>query len=414
MTRFLSASLQAKEPFFQAGIKRLEIANGHPKTDIRVSAEIIHASQDKLRQLGLDPKDTTPKELYHVLQSKVAADDRRLTRTLQTHAATHVSAEANVIEGMIHVLKDLPDSKRCFAIKQTAIKAILKKQPPKKTMKKLGYRSVDSMLKHEIPVSLMAAAWIIEGSAWQQRLQDQYKCLKPSDFENRSISITQLSFKKWADLAEDIVGQKKHNVISFKELGALVFLPLPNKVPAGVVTVSLSLALHELNEIRASSTFLKLCQVRADFGALVKDVAADEAKLSSQLFEQAVPWHLVQRYYARLSRHFREVVFEPHVQLDDMVWHPIEQTLSSIEPSMAFWHNSAHLGILDNRRPVSMNVVDAGLNYCNQIPFEQRVSRHFQQSLWHELLLRYLQHKSVEQSVLRELQPKFATELAIA
>ncbi len=146
MTRFLSASLQAKEPFFQAGIRRLESANGHPKTDIRISAEVMSASRDKLRQLGLDPKDTTPEELYHVLQSKVAVDDARLTKTLRTMAATHVSAEGNVIEGMIHVLKELPDSKRCFAIKQSVIRSVLKKQVPKKAMKKLGYRSVDSML----------------------------------------------------------------------------------------------------------------------------------------------------------------------------------------------------------------------------------------------------------------------------
>ncbi len=414
MTRFLSASLQAKEPFFQAGIKQLEAANGYPKTDIRVSTEVMLATQNKLRRLGLDPKDTTPQELYHVLQSKIAADDRCLTRTLQTRAATYVSAEGNVIEGMIHALKELPDSKRCFAIKQSVIKSILKKHVPKKAMKKLGYRSVDSMLKHETPVALLAAARLTESAQWQNKLQDHYKRLSPGDFENRSISITQLSFKKWSDLAEEIVSKKKHNVLSFKEMGALVFLPLPSQAPSGVVTISLGLALHDLNEIRASSTFLKLCQVRPDFGTIVRNVVVGEATLSSQLLDQPLSWHLVQRYYARLSQHFREAVFEPHVQLEDMAWHQIEQTLSAIEPNMSFWHDSAHLGVLHKHKAVSMNIIDVALNYCNKLSFESRVSQHFQQSLWHELLLRYLQHKSVEQSVLRELQPKFATELATA
>ncbi len=200
-------------------------------------------------------------------------------------------------------------------------------------------------------------------------------------------------------MANDVVAHKKHNVMSFKELGALIFLPLPGEVPAGAVTASLSLALHQLNEIRASSTFLKLCQVRPDFGGVVRGVAVDEAKLDSPLLEQSVPWHLVQRYYARLSQHFREAVFEPHVQIEDMAWHPIEQTLSAIEPSMAFWHQTAHLGILHNHRAVSMNIVDVALNYCNHLPFEKRVSRNYQQSLWHELLLRYLRHDSVEQAV---------------
>jgi hypothetical protein len=71
------------------------------------------------------------------------------------------------------------------------------------------------------------------------------------------------------------------------------------------------------------------------------------------------------------------------------------------------------LGMLDKNRPVSFNVIDAALNYCNQLPFEKRLSHYFQRSLWHELLLRYLRHESVEQSVIGQLQPEFATEKAL-
>jgi hypothetical protein len=211
-----------------------------------------------------------------------------------------------------------------------------------------------------------------------------------------------------------VVDQKKHNLLSFKELGALVFLPLPATVPAGTTTVSLSLALHELNEIRAASTFLKLCQVRPDFGSIVRTVATEEPRLSSQLLDRAVPWHLVQRYYARLKQEAHEHVFEPHLQLEDMVWHPIEETLSAIEPSFAFWRDGAHVGLLHDKQPVSLNVIDAALNYCNNLPFENRMVKYFQQSMWHELLLRYLRPETVEQTILNELQPRLATETALA
>ena len=55
MTRFLSESLQATEPFFRLGLRRLEAANGNPNTDIRFTTEVLHATQSKLRELGLDP-----------------------------------------------------------------------------------------------------------------------------------------------------------------------------------------------------------------------------------------------------------------------------------------------------------------------------------------------------------------------
>ncbi|HSX45762.1 MAG TPA: hypothetical protein VLG27_02025 [Candidatus Saccharimonadia bacterium] len=413
MTRFLSESLQAPEPFFRGALQKLEAASGHPNADIRVSTEVMQATQTKLRQLGLDPKDTTAEELYHALQERIKADDARLTKKLRTLAATHVSAEGQVVDGMVHALSALPESRRAFALKSSSLKSLIKQQPPKKAMKQLGYRSLSSFLKHESPASILAAARLVENSAWQKRFIDQYKKLKPSDFEDRKITILQPDSKKWRELAASVVDEKRHNLIGLRELGALLFLPLPHDAPAGTVTASLSLALHELNEIRASGTYLKMCQVRPDFGKLVQTVAADQPRLNAQLLDTSVPWSLLHRYYARLKQVGAELS-EPHLQLEDIAWHPIEKTLSQIEPSLDFWHDSAHLGLVQGRRPVSLNIVDAALNSCNHLPFERRLLDYFQHSLWHEVLLRYLQPEAVEQTVLSELQPQLAEEAVLA
>jgi hypothetical protein len=412
MTRFLSEALAAREPFFRLHLNRLEAASGHPNTDIRLTTEIQRATQAKLRQLGLDPHDTTAAELYHALQERIKADDLRLTKTLRTRAATHVSADGDVVDGMIHVLHELPDSKRCFALKTSVLKAMIKKQPPKHAMKQLGYRSLDSFLKHESPVLILAAAWLSEGISWQRRLLDQYKKLKPSDFEDRKITLLRPSALRWQRLAAETVATKKHNLITFKELGAVVFLPLAPDAPGGTTTASLALALHELNEIRASSTFLKLCQVRRNFGQLVQTAAAGEPYMDSQLAGQPVPWQLAQRYYAGLKQADRVEFSDPHLQLEDIAWHPVEDTLAAIEPSFDFWRQGAHLALLHDQRPVSFNVVDAALNYCNQIPFERRLAHYFQRSMWHELLLRYLRPESIERALLGEAQPQLAEELA--
>lgn len=413
MTKFLSDALQAPEPFFRQGLRRLEASNGNPGSDIRMSLEVEQVTRLKLRQLGLDPADTTPEELYYILQEKVRQDDAKLVKALRTQAAHHVSAEGEVVDGMVHVLKELPDSKHGYALKPASFKTIIKRLPPKKAMKRLGYRSLESFLKHEPPAAILAAAKLFEGEQWQRHLLERYKKLSSRDFEDRSIEILQPNGTRWRKLSESVVADSKHNLVCLKELGALVFLPLPRDVPAGTTTASLGLALHELNEIRASGTYLKLCQVRPDFGELVQNVASDRPHLKSQLLDMSIPWHLIQRYYSRV--HQLGVTFaEPHLQLEDIAWHPVETTMKAIEPALDFWHGSSHLAVMHGRKPVSLNLVDAALNCCNNRSFENRLTHYFQDSLWHELLLRYLKHDTVEQTVLHELQPQLVEEAALA
>jgi hypothetical protein len=410
MTRFLSEALEAKEPFFRSGLRNLERANGNPSTDIRLSSEIITLAKSKLRELGLDPKDTSEEELYHALIEKVKQDDKSVTKALRTLAATHVSAEADVVAGIVEALNRLPDSKRCFAIKPARLKALFRKNAPKKAMKALGYRSLESMLKQEQLSLIMSAAWLSESGTWKKHFTDQYKKLSPSDFEDRNIVTLSPNTLKWKKLSDKIVTNTKHNILSFKELGAIVLLPLPDNPPAGVVTASLSLSLHELNEIRACSTFLKVNQVRPDFGTIVSRIIDTEPELSSKLLDQPVPWNLIQRYYSRLNGSFKEEVFEPYLQLEDMIWHPIEEKLAQIDKSLSFWKGTSHLGVISGRKPLSFNVVDSALNLCNEVSFNNRLTHYFKRSLWHELLLRYFNHEPVETTILSELEPELAME----
>jgi hypothetical protein len=414
MTRFLSEALNAREPYFGHGLRHLESANGNPSTDIRFTSEVINQTRLKLAELGLDPRDTTPEELFHALIERIKMDDKVLTRSLRTIAANKVSAEADPVAGMVEAVNQLADSKRCFALKTSRMKLIIKANPPKKAMKQLGYRSLDSMLKTEPVALIITAAWLIESHAWQRRLLDQYKKFKASDFEERNIVLLHPSSTKWQKLATKIVEQNKHNILSVKELGAIILLPLPIEIPTGVLTASLALTLHELNEIRASSSFLKLNQVRPDFGEILAKLVSREPELKSQLLDQPVPWNLIQRYYARMTDHFKEGVFEPYLRLEDMVWHPIEQSLEQIEPKLRFWKGSSHLGVVHNAKAVSLNILDAALNSCNTRNFDNRINSYFEHSLWQELLLRYLKHDPVEQTVLTELQPQFAFEPVVA
>lgn len=410
MTRLLSTLLGAKEPEFRISFSNLEAAHGMPSHDIRLSSEIVQASKDKLKQLGLDPHDTTSKELYHTLQERLRTDDAHLEKALRTQAATYISAEGDVVAGMVHALQELPYDRSCYALKPSVLKNLLKKQAPKRAMKQLGYRSVESLLKNETWAFVMTAAWLSESAAWRKGFLESYKVLQPKDFEVRQISISHPSGKKWAKLSEEIVGSKRHNLISFKELGAIVLLPLPKDKPAGTTTASFTLALHALNEIRAASTFLQLTQVRGDFGKVVQVVVADEAKLDAHMLDQQVPWELIHRYYSRLKHAFSEDLFEPYLHFEDLNWHAVEKALSHIEPKLAFWHDSAHLGTVHNAQAVSFNILDAALNLCNDLPFEKRLLHYGRNALQHEIMLRYLNPEAVEEAVKTTMQPQFAEE----
>lgn len=413
MTKFLSDCLQAPEPFFRHGLKRLEALSGNPSHDIKLSLEVNQAAKHKLMALGIDPNDTTAEEVYYLLQEKVRQDDAKLVKALRTLAARHVSAEGEVVAGMVHALKALPDSKRGYALKTAAFKSLIKKLPPKKAMKQLGYRSLDSFLKHESAANILVAAKLYETAQWHSRLMDSYKKLRPGDFEDRQIEILQPGSYRWRQLSEDFVAEHRHNLLSLRELGVLILLPLPHDAPAGTVTTSLSLALHELNEIRAASSYLKLSQVRSNFGEVVQLVANDQPQLDSHLLNMSIPWQLIQRYYSRLQD-FGSPLGDLHLQIEDLAWHSVESAIQAIEPTLNFWQDSSHLAILHGNKAVSFNLVDVALNACNNHQFENRLSHYFQNSLWHELLLRYLNPEAVSDTILHQLQPQLSAEMALA
>src|SRR5581483_664733 len=363
MTRVLSELLGASEPMFHRGLAKLEAASGHASSDIRLTTEIEHITRSKLRQLGLDPHDTTGVELYAALQQRVKADDARMAVVLRQKygdAPMHLSVSK--------ALADLPLDRSCFALKIAIGKRLLKAYLPKHTMKALGYRSFDSMMRRESLQSVFAAAWLLEPRSWQKIILESYKKLHASDFEIRQLTITAPESERWSKLASTVVVQKKHSIVGLKELGSIVLLPLPLERPPAAALALLVLGLHEINEVCAASTYLKLSQVRSSFGQYVYTAVAAEPTIGTELLQGQLPWQVVQRYFARFSERFRTELFEPHIQKEDLTWHSVEKALSYIEPGMAFWHHTANLGILHDREPVSLNIADVVLNFCNQLP----------------------------------------------
>lgn len=404
MTRFLASALGAAEPGFSQSIAALERAAGQPSADIRMTEQIARRTREKIAELGLDSNDTTGEELYAALQQKLKNDEAQVCTALNIADDDPAST---VIAKVQRFLSSREPKPQCFALKPSAAKRLLKKKPPKLAMKRLGYRSIDSMLKHEPVAQLYAAASIVESGSWRRAYLDQYTKLSPSDFEQRNVQILAPSSKRWQGLSAMFVNRSHHNMMSFKELGAIVLLPMDDRLE-GLTITELLLTLEEINALRAHSSFAKLQQVKPDFGHIIRDELAGQSYMTAQLAGQPVSWHVIQRYYHEHPDAYHPEIFEPHVQPDDLTWQHSEDVLADLNPSLRFWQETQSLGLIHNDKPVSMNVRDAAVNFCNGLPFSARITHFLRDNIWHDLMLRYLDQESLETALREQLMDSLA------
>jgi hypothetical protein len=400
MSKLLSQLLQAREPLFQIAIRDLEKATGHPSTDVRLTAEIVGRVHMKMRELGLDPRDTTGRELYQALINLVAKHDEFLARRLGGSDPAEVEAMLSHIKTAVEHL-NVP--KTAWVLKHSVAKRLLKATPPKKVMKQLGYRSIDSMLKREPVGEIYGALRFAESPEWLDAFIRKYKKLQPTDFENRPIEVIRLDAKRWNDVTEPFVRQKRHNITHLKELGILLMLPMPIERMRGVTITVLPLMLHYVNEIRMYSAFFKLQQVRPDFGDILVETLTEDPAHHAVVAGQHIHWRVIQRYFASVDQAHHPEIFEPHVQPEDLAWRKAEAVLYHLEPALHFWHDLEYVGLNMPDGPISFNLMDVAVNYVNSLSYEQRTVYHFREALWNEIYARYIGHKTLEHQVLKQL-----------
>lgn len=409
MTRFLSEALGAVEPVFSRSIQQLEQAAGRPGTDIRLTAEIIQRTRAKISELGLDPADTTGPELYSALKQRFEQDEQTARKAL---GVKEEATPDDVVAAAGQFLGKQASPGNSFVLKASVAKRLLKKKPPKVAMKRLGYRSVDSMLKHEAVAQVYAAAVIAEPNSWHRTFREQYAKLTPSDFEPKKITLIHPNTKRWQEMAQTYVSQSRHNMLSFPELGAVVLLPIHQAVD-GLAITTLLLAAEAMNGIRSHSSYAKLQQVKPDFGKIIQKSSVSEPYTSAQLAGQPVPWRMIQRYYARFVDAYHPEIFEPHVQSDDLSWNSGEDVLVKLDPSLAFWQGTAHLGLIHEGTVVSCNALDVALGFCNKLDFADRIVHFVRDNLWHELMMHYLNQENLEAAVHQQLAGELTAPLAL-
>lgn len=406
MSRVLAQLLGADEAQLRLHVQQLERAAGLPKADIRLGVDIRNGAKRKMAQLGLDPFDTTGPELFKALEQKVVDDERVIRDQLRIPID---AVGAVVAKGIQHFLEK--EHIEVFAIKAVALRKILRQSKPKATMKQLGYRSMESMLKHEPMPQLLAATLIVESKEWHAARLQKYSALRPSDFEVRKLQFIVPTEKHWPKLAESYTAARKSSVISVAETGSVVLLPIGQSLPAVTLTTAL-LALEASNEIRATSAFLKLHQVQPDFGAIVTQTCKGEIGVDGVVPGQALSWHDIHWFFAHSEADTLPEVFGPHVQPEDMRHTNHAEVLTKLHDTLGFWLDTHSLAFVSGKDVVSFNVFDVSVGACNAFDYTDRLLHNMRRALHRELIGRYLNQASFRDSVGDAIEQRLAPQLA--
>ncbi len=402
MSRTISELLGAIEPLFSLSIKQLEEVSGNPSADVRLTAEIIGKVRLKVEELGLDPDDTTPKELHYALISKIDEHNKHLVRQIGGNDPDDIEK----LMPLMHKAWEKVDTpKTCWALKKAVARSMLKKMPPRQIMAQLGYRSVDSMVKHEKLSEIYGALRFAESPEWLNQFNALYKVLKPQDFESRKIEIVEMSLERWGDIAAPFIHKKRHNITHLKELGVILMLPINKDTELkGIAIFTLPLLFHYLQEIRLYSAFFKMQQVKPDFGKIVVETLIADPGHHAIMAGQHVHWRVIQRYFGKLEKENHPEVFEPHVQPEDLHWRKAEDLLYELDKELGFWRDLDYVGIMDkDKRPVTLNMLDVAASYVNQTPYKERAIYHFREALWNEVFIRYMGETTLEKQILQQL-----------
>ncbi len=400
MPSILSELLQAKEPMFTRTIEDLENASGEFAEDAKLTAEIVQKFQQKVNELGLDPHDSTGREIYHALLAKIEVQDKHLAESI---GGKNTDSVSEMLPLAVKAIKKTDMPRSCWVLKKSVAKNFLRQTPPPNIMKRLGYTSVDSMLKKENLFEIYGALRFAESDEWLNEFNKKYKTLQPTDFTTRDIELVIMKKDRWGDIAKHFVEKKRHLNTHLKELGVVLILPANEDVMPGITTKLLTLSYHYYNEIRLYSAFFKLQQVKKNFGEIFVNTLIADTGSQPVVAGQHIHWRVIQRYFGKLGDEVHPEVFEPHVQPEDLHWRRAEDLLYQVDPEMAFWRDLDYVGKQFDGWPITMNIMDVALSYSNKVDYKDRYVYHFRESLWNEIFVRYMGKKTLENQILKQL-----------
>jgi hypothetical protein len=395
MSKIIAQLLGRSETELSKIISKLEDLSGYNSEDVRFLADTHLDVRRKLIELGLDPNDSNGKEIYHALRARFEEDNGIFTKELGFKEEK--SDKFN--ESLVKLFESTEFSKQVFCLKQNAAKDLLRKNHPKKVMKQLGYRSLESMLKRENIAEVFAAAPYYESSAWLNKFWKNHEKLSATDFETRDMELVVMSSKRWNGEANSGAF-----VTCMPQIGAAALWPISRSVRS--CGPSLVLFLYEAAEIlKIYGAALKLEQMKPSFGKSVVGLMRPQLHSPLSIEGQPISWQALHKYYGKSGN---MLPAWDNLERTDLHHHVGPKLLSALSPAFDWWSGTNHLATLDNEKPLSMNLNDALINNSNNISYGSSITNNFKKHFYSGLLARYFKHEGVENYLLAQLDnPEF-------
>jgi hypothetical protein len=383
--------LQARQPDFAHEIEKMERLAGRPGADIKLSLKLRQSWPRAIKKLGLDPRDTSGEEFYEALKRKLHRDNQRISEMLGAKAEDTPEVLVKKITNYINKKIKMPD---VWQFKGTFVRKAIKKHPPKLLMKAMGYRSVGSMLKREPLAEVIALARAIDGK-WYDKISEEYKKAEPTDIEQKKVKVLAVAQKRIVRINKT-VQVHEGQVTGVNELGAIVVISGQERFDADVIAGVVAL-IEALREIKLSGSLLKFLTVRKDFGKTASMLIRAGSKASEKILP--VGWSAI-CHFAYKNNITPEFV-QPHITQEDL---DISSTVTGFcitFPELNFWYGFDSSVVMSPAGPVSCNLVDAVLNTCNNLRFENRINDYIRRNLRDELYGNYLAFPGVQSELLQ-------------
>lgn len=395
MSKVVVELLGVNDTRFKDFVDRLEHISLRPGIDVRLGVEIVTRTRAKVRALELDAADTTAKELFFALKHKLSADDAQLVSELGLKKG---AIEKNT-DKIAHKAQSLSGREKSLSLTPAGTKRILKAVPPKRTMKLLKYRSLDSVLKRQDPRVLYALAALVENDSWHSQVHAKIRRLNSKDIQWQSVGCLSVP-KKWHERLSDVLFYKGAIIVN-EEAGVVCVLPVADTDRPGSTVLLLGLALQAGVHIATQSLPYKKQALSQGYANILPKIAVQDHPTLSSIHGLTPTWRAVHELIG--SGHISVVGQETEFESFDLFWESTETKLASLVEDMDFWVGSHFLGAKASSGPVSLHVLDVAASLVQDTAYGEQSCMHMRSSLWNELQIRYLREDVISRSLINQL-----------
>lgn len=382
MSKALADTLQQPQVLVEGLLNKLEKLSGNASHDLFFQSKASLQLKAKIGQLGLDPNDTHEKELYWGLMHRFGSVNDYFEKT---YLHTTEDGIGRIIQ-LVELAQNCVDAKKSWSIKPAVAKKILRANPPKNLMKQLGYRSLESMLKHEDVEVVLAVAHNISSQRWREGVTAAISKLSTAEYEEKTLRIAILQ-GKWEAVASNLP-------------------TISNYLPTGTVIVSPS---KEAQSLPGLSMFVVLAQTLESLR--VATVAARFPELNrpghsfvARIGGAAITWSSLLFHLGKQHHSQHPELLEPYIMPEHTEAASISQRICSIHPMLNFWQDTEYLLLGRGTNQVSCNIVDVATNYANKNDFGYQTTQAGRSAYWNYLLHKYMQNPSVFDKIITDIE----------